>query len=249
LKITVINLARSKDRRELIQSNLTRLGLEFEFFTAIDASCGEHERISRYDETLAWRELDRPLHPGEIACFASHYVLWQRCVAAQETYVVMEDDIVVDEGFTQALAVSLELLSAFPLIRLSLTREASESKPIMSLPHDFELVSLARHSFGTQCYILSPIGAQVLIEHAVTWPVPVDVFFDRPELNGLGNYGLRPYFVRHADQTTYPSLIGDNRYGPWPSSHTAQIQARVRNYLSQRRPVPADLVVRTDGDL
>jgi hypothetical protein len=38
MKIAVINLARSEAGRELVQSNIGRLGLKFEFFTGIDAS-------------------------------------------------------------------------------------------------------------------------------------------------------------------------------------------------------------------
>src|SRR5947209_18328274 len=86
VRIIVINLARSKDRRQLIESNLARLGLAFEFFTGVDAARGEHVALSRYNEIAAWRDLQRPFHVGEIGCFASHYLLWQQCVQAREPF-------------------------------------------------------------------------------------------------------------------------------------------------------------------
>jgi GR25 family glycosyltransferase involved in LPS biosynthesis len=64
MRIVAINLARSKDRRQLITSNLERLGLKFEFFTGIDPSLGEHVGLCRYLETAARRNLGRPLTAG-----------------------------------------------------------------------------------------------------------------------------------------------------------------------------------------
>ena len=51
MTIAVINLARSRDRRELIESTFARLGLGFEFFAGIDAWRGEHVRFFQYYET------------------------------------------------------------------------------------------------------------------------------------------------------------------------------------------------------
>jgi glycosyl transferase family 25 len=233
MKIAVINLARSKDRRKPIESNLARLGLTFEFFAGIDAWRGEHVGISRYNQTAALRDYHRPLSAGEIGCFASHYLLWQRCLEAREPFVIMEDDVVVDDGFVRALETASELISTFPMVRLGLTLEAADTEPILSLPHDFELVSLGSRTYGAQCYILSDIGAKALLEHAAVWSLPVDIYFHCPQIHGIGSYGLRPYFVRHADQAAYPSVIGDERYGPWPRD-PAWIKSRVEKFVAER---------------
>lgn len=235
MKVAVINLVRSKDRRKLIESNLARIGLTFEFFAGIDASRGEHVGITQYNEAGAWRDLHRPMSAGEIGCFASHYLLWQRCVEAGEPLVIMEDDVAVDDGFVLALETASELISTFPLIRLGLTAEGAGTAPILSLPHDFELVSLAPWTFGTQCYILSDVVAKAFLEHAPVWSLPVDIYIDRTQIHGIGSYGLRPYFVRHADQTAYPSVIGDERYGHWPrGDRDAKIKSIVERFLAER---------------
>jgi glycosyl transferase family 25 len=217
MKVAVINLVRSKDRRELIEANLARIGVTFELFAGIDASLGEHVGISRYNEAAARRDLYRPMAAGEIGCFASHYLLWQRCVAAREPLVIMEDDVEVDDEFVLALDTASKLMPAFPLIRLGLTREGEGTAPVLCLPHDFELASLGPLTLGTQCYLLSPVGARALLEHAAVWSLPVDIYLDRTQIHGIVNYGLRPYFVRHADISALPSVIGDERYGHWPA--------------------------------
>jgi glycosyl transferase, family 25 len=216
MRIAVINLARSKDRRELIQSNLARIGLAFELFAGIDGFRGEHVGISRYSEAAAWRDLYRPMTVGEIGCLASHYLLWQRCMDAREPFVIMEDDVEVDNLFVHALETASVLLPVFPLIRLGLLAEADGTAPVLCLPHDFELVSLGPETYGTQCYILSHVGARALLEHAAVWSLPVDTYLDRAQIHGIGKYGLRPYFVRHADSSVLPSVIGDERFGEWP---------------------------------
>ncbi len=218
MRVAVINLVRSKDRREWMECNLARIGLRFEIFAGIDAFRGEHAGISRYNEAAARRDLHRPMAAGEIGCFASHYLLWQRCMNAREPFVIMEDDVEVDDGFPVALDIASKLISIFPLIRLGLTREGDGTAPVLCLPDNFELVSLGSWSFGGQCYIVSPVGAKALLEHAAVWSLPADIYLDRTRIHGIGNYGLRPYFVRHADKSAgLPSVIGDERYGHWPA--------------------------------
>src|ERR1700689_529182 len=159
MTIAVINLARSTDRRELIESNFARLGLGFEFFAGIDAWRGEHVRFSKYYAAAAPSDFFRPLAAGEIGCFASHYLLWQRCMESQEPLVIMEDDVVIDDGFVRALETAADLLPKFPLLRLSTTLEGAGTAPILPLPSGFELISLASGTFGCQCYMLSDVGA------------------------------------------------------------------------------------------
>ncbi len=144
MKIAVINLARSTDRRELIKANLTRLGLGFEFFAGIDAWQGEHLDFSQHIAAEVPSDFFRPLSAGEIGCFASHYLLWQRCVEAREPLVITEDDVVVDDGFIAAIVTASELVAAIPLVRLGITHEGVGIARFLSLPYGFELVSLDR---------------------------------------------------------------------------------------------------------
>ena len=234
MTIAVINLARSRDRRELIEASFSRLGLGFEFFAGIDAWRGEHVGFSQYNATAVRSDFHRPLSAGEIGCFASHYLLWQRCMEAREPLVVMEDDVVVEDGFVRALETATDLLPAFPLIRLGITEEGAGTAPMLPLPSGFELVSLASRTLGAQCYMLSQVGAKALFEHAAVWSMPVDIYLDRPLIHGIGSYGLRPYFVRHADQAAYPSVIGDERYGLWPQDGASRVKSLVERFLAER---------------
>ncbi len=233
MKLFVISLVRSNDRRQLIEGNLVRLGLTFEIFNGIDAGLGEHVGLSRYSEAATLHDFHRPLAEGEVGCFASHYRLWQQCIKAGEPFVILEDDTVVDDGFVQALEAVPGLLPDFPLVRLGITAEGAGTAHLRDLALGYELVSLAPGTYGTQCYVLSSVAAKALVEHAAVWTLPVDIYIDRPQKHGIGCYGLRPYFVRHADQTAYPSLIGDERYGLRPDP-SVKIQIQIEDFLVQR---------------
>jgi glycosyl transferase family 25 len=238
MTIAVINLARSTDRRELIESTFARLGLGFEFFAGIDAWRGEHVRFFQYYATAVPSDFFRPLAAGEIGCFASHYLLWQRCMESREPLVIMEDDVVIDDGFVRALETATDLLPTFPLIRLSITEEGAGTAPILPLPSGFELISLASGTFGAQCYMLSDVGAKALFEHATVWSMPVDIYMDRPLVHGIGSYGLRPYFVTHADQAAYPSIVGDERYATGQLDPASKIKSVVKRFLAERGREP-----------
>lgn len=227
MKIAVINLVRSKDRRQLMERNLGRLGLEFEFFSGVDGSRGEHEAISRYDEEAAWRDHLQPLTIGEIGCFASHYRLWQRCARTGEPIIIMEDDVIVTDTFVGVVEAVSELISKFALLRLALVAIPANFASVLCLPLDLELASYQLGTAGTQCYAISPAAAKALVEHAAVWSLPVDLYLERSDIHGVPNHAIRPFRVRHADQEIIPTVIGNNRWGPKPKRPTRLAVAKL----------------------
>ena len=41
--------------------------------------------------------------PGELGCFASHYLLWEKCLELNEPIVVIEDDAQLEECFDDSM--------------------------------------------------------------------------------------------------------------------------------------------------
>ena len=109
MKFFIINLAPSIDRRERMQKsidkwrtlnpNLAR-DFSFEFFKA---STPEDIKasgfINRYDRFLAWVWKAREVRDTELACFASHYGLWEKCVELNEPIFILEDDLDINCNF------------------------------------------------------------------------------------------------------------------------------------------------------
>lgn len=74
---------------------------------------------------------------------------------------------------------------------------------------------------GTQCYALSPAGAQALLRHADTWLEPVDRYIDRFWLHGIQSYALHPFAVRLPPEEL--------------ASDIEAARAATRNRVAQRR--------------
>lgn len=67
--------------------------------------------------------------------------------------------------------------------------------PVRTLSGPRRLVSYRKGPVGTQCYALSPAGAQALLKHASTWVEPVDRYIDSFWLHGLHSYALHLFPV------------------------------------------------------
>jgi glycosyl transferase family 25 len=104
MKIFVISLLRSIERRANVTKQLQEAGLAFEFIDGVDGQALSAEFIrdnvnqERYN---FWHELR---HPGAIGCALSHRAAYQRMVTDNiPAAVILEDDIVLSPYFAQVL--------------------------------------------------------------------------------------------------------------------------------------------------
>lgn len=194
MQTIVISLERSQARRAAMAEQLTAAAMPFAFFPAVDGQ-GSTESAVRYDEGGCLAFLGRPLSPGEIGCFMSHYLVWQECVAAGVPLLVMEDDVVLSPSAARGVAACERLLPSVGLIRLSALRERRGR--YVATDDGFTLLRFARRLVGLQCYALTPGAAQRLLAFGERWVEPVDEFVDRFWVHGIDIYGLQPYIAHH----------------------------------------------------
>ena len=202
LKTFVINLAGSDERWETTSLRLTELKVPFDRFEAVDGRVSPHPLFERHDDKLRQKYRGRALSGGELGCFASHFLLWQRCVELNEPIVVMEDDIIIRDSFPEALKVALENISKLPYLRFSgIHLKRRPYKKIGSLG-SFDLIDHIKGPAGTQSYMISPQAAKVFIQHADVWFLAVDDYMDRYWQHNINCYSLMPFPVGLADVET-----------------------------------------------
>ena len=199
LTIYIINLKRSKDRYESMRERIAALLdshphlkdiLEFEFFEAIDGRAGEHKRFStHYDSKLSPWLRGKELSDGELACFASHYLLWQRCAHQYKPCIIIEDDVLFSEHFAQGVREILE--SGYEYVRLMQLRVLKSSKPTHA-PHIHSTTQLCG---GTQGYYLAPSAARKFLAHAKKWVFPVDDYMDMFYIHKVWIFVSVPYLL------------------------------------------------------
>ena len=192
LPLYVINLPASVDRRASIQRQAAALGIEITLWDAVNGS-ESHPLFAKVDEKRRMACKGRPFRPGEIGCWASHYLLWQKCVDSGRPMVVFEDDIAIDPRFLDVLRDLPSLPDSVGYFRLNAADRSSS--PWVQFG-GFVLHRYWRSPFGAFGYYLAPSAAEKFLRHADRWVLPVDDYMDLAWLHGVECLGLKPGLVR-----------------------------------------------------
>ncbi|MGO3296418.1 glycosyltransferase family 25 protein [Marinobacter sp.] len=205
--IVVISLATALERREKISQQLRSLDLEFVFFDAVNGSKG-HKLFQHYNSQKRLREEPDDMSPGQLGCYASHYLVWEQCVQSGYPLIVLEDDALLFAERFAAFANEAELLPArLECIRLfAPLRE--KNKPLRRVfeANGLEVFKYQKGHKSTTGYYLTPAGAEKLLAHGMEWTQPVDLEMDEFWKHGVENYGVLPPCLTN-DQG-FDSMIG-----------------------------------------
>jgi len=229
LEVRVISLKGSFERRASVRQQFARLGRDFRFFDAIDGRDTSDPAVRRFSARRFLIQHGRPHVPGEIGCYASHFLLWQYCIETGVPLVIMEDDLEFMGDAGGVLAVAEEMSGRFDFIRL----EATRKKPsVRCWQRDGR--SIVRYLKIPQCltaYQITPRAARALVTASHTFSYPVDVFVRNQYLHGVPIHGIEPFAVRPR-LASLNSQIGDRHVdkGPWWSRPT-RLFHRSRNGL------------------
>jgi glycosyl transferase family 25 len=190
LAVRVVSLPHSEGRRRAITENLADLALPWSFFDALgpDDDVGIASRVEDQVDHFC-----RPLTPGEIGCFKSHYAVWRTFEdePSLEWLLVLEDDVCLDTAFDfPALIAALEH-EGLGYLRL-FCREWRRGWPVMSVG-DRQILFLASDPYGTQGYLVSRPAAARLVESVEAIRRPIDDELGRFWEKGLGNCVLFPF--------------------------------------------------------
>ncbi len=129
-QVYIISLKESQRRLDteklVLESNEKFKGrCVFQIFDAISPKHEDFEKLIQelYDSSSLlksdWFHSDycyQELLPQEFGCYLSHYFLWKECVKLNQPVVILEDDVVLESNFMQALEDCLK--SPFDFVRL-----------------------------------------------------------------------------------------------------------------------------------
>ncbi|WP_120077442.1 glycosyltransferase family 25 protein [Aurantiacibacter odishensis] len=205
--IRVISMSDAAERREAFAQRTEGISASWSFF---DACTSLHSTL-RYDAAEVRSTYGRELSKGEIGCYSSHYALWEELLRSDaDQYLILEDDVLVDWAMVDALCATdlgtrglhyLRLFYKYPV------RHMVRQRDFVSDRH--QLVELFGWSKGTQGYIVTRRGAEILHEACARLQMPIDDQMDRSWVHGLPNMTI---FPAPLIEQTLPSQIGDDRY-------------------------------------
>jgi glycosyl transferase family 25 len=230
-KLVVISLPDATERRAAFSARASGVTLYWGF---LDGRRSLSLDLT-YDPDEAIVFKGRPLSPGELGCYTSHYAAWTTFLETDATQlVVFEDDTIVDWTFLEKLARIDLQAGGIAFLRLY----AMDPGPCRRLQRnavDFQrhLIEYSDRVFGGQAYALTRAGAERLIRHCRVVRRPIDDELDRAWAHGLPNLCIFPFPVIAQSGA---STIGLDRYGGY------EIPARLRN--RRRRAKFAELARR-----
>lgn len=197
IDIFVINLESSIERKHHITKQLNSLKTKFNIFPAINGRDPEQKILDMYDDVLSQEYRCKSLSKGQLGCYASHYLLWKKCVELNKPIIILEDDIVFDEpNFKRFYNLAPQLNPKYECIRLfSNHRRKVSIQDIESI----DTLTINRSNKGHMRgmgYFLTPNGAKKFLQHSTKWYMAVDIYMDRFWINGVEPYGISPSLIK-----------------------------------------------------
>jgi glycosyl transferase, family 25 len=233
-KVFVINLDRSPDRWRFMREQADILDVDIERVPAVDGVA--------VPETMRWEFLSSTgaihskLSKGEVGCYASHLVVYQRIIDAGMPHaLVLEDDSVLPDDIMQ---IAGEAVARCPgnwdIIHLSSVLKKRKVVPIAALGQGRHIVRHTRLPVNTWGYLVSRAGAQKLRKPGLRVR-PIDMEFRYAWVRDLEIYGVSPTPIRSQEQfgTTIDAdwRTKPVRRGQWAPS----LKSRLYGELYKRR--------------
>ena len=198
MKITVINLERSEDRRQEITSQLRDLDLDFVIQPAVDGI----ELPQEFETLVDWEGSRRDgihVHMGSVANWISQMEVLRRMVKdGPEVMAVLEDDAVPNTQLPSVLS-SLEGMSdQFDIVFL----HVGPDRPFVSaseLPTGHQLGWLRWSHFGSQGYVITRQAAEVFLSCYPLVRTGIDRALASYWRHNLRTFCIRPPVIGHAE--------------------------------------------------
>jgi glycosyl transferase family 25 len=250
--IVVISLPEAADRRALFAARAAGTSLPWRWFDGRRALGPGLE----HDPDDAIVAKGRPLYPGELGCYASHYAAWTPCLESDADHLlVLEDDTIVDWGFlAKAAAVDLEA-AGIVYLRLYAKRPCPFRTLLQNaIERQRSVIEFLDRPLGTQGYLLTRGGARRLVPHCRRVRRPIDDELDRSWDHGIPTLCVFPFPVIEEstasgieaarwDRFEMPARLKVRRYRMRLADRALKLRRAVRRMARRGRADLTSLVV------
>lgn len=203
-QIFIISLEHALERQTAIDEQFKAFPeLSYQFFPAVNGKAQpNHPLFAHYCDTKRIKLRAKSLSNSQLGCFASHYLLWQKCVELNQPIIVLEDDAEIQPHFASVYRDLIEKEHAFEFLWLNAPPQKFKQagKHIANLSNSHCQVQYFTLGFsgiwmGTFGYFITPQAAQKLLQHNETWLYEVDTAMARYWENKIAPLALTPACV------------------------------------------------------
>lgn len=211
----------AEERRSRFAGRAKGASVDWAFFSA----CSQLHSALVHRPNDALKAKGRPLTPGEIGCYSSHYAVWSEFHAGDaDQIIVLEDDTIVD--WTLVAKLAQRNLAAEKLHYLRLFYKLPASAAVVR--RDFidrgrMVVELDGFVHGTQGYAMTRPAVERFLVHCRQVRRPIDNELDRSWAHGVPNLSLFPFALV---EESAASTIGASRFERHPAPLWAKVARR-----------------------
>jgi glycosyl transferase family 25 len=206
LMVILINLDRSKQRREQMDHRLASLGLAYTRLSAVDGKAQWETLRSTVDKVAFERNVGRDLMLGEIGCYHSHLQSWNALLQSDcHTLLVLEDDVVFGDDFMEAIDQALQYRQSWDMLNLNKIR--AKQPVCQSRVGRYSLNAYMGPLTGMGAYLISRDTAARLLPAMLPIVLPIDLELDRVYRHRLRRLGLEP-FPSHVNDENQSTITG-----------------------------------------
>lgn len=204
--IWVLNLERSNERREFMETQLNKLNLEYEIIQAVDGLKLTDYELGLYSKKEALRCSERELSLGEIGCILSHVRMWQRLITENyDDVMILEDDVLINEMLLHALRNRDKFPDDWEYINFKTdVGQIPFGEPVWGI---HRMCRFSYYPNRTSAYLINRKGAEKLLKYVFPIRWPADNFTGGTYITGMVCYGIDPQIVALQD---YDSEIWKN---------------------------------------
>ena len=196
MKILIIHLEWSSERKALMNAEMKRMRWSAEYVSAIDGLDGDFTHVD-YCYRTAVKLFGRGLSAREAACCLSHARAWERVAASTEPALILEDDCL----FAKSPECIEERWKALPDSFDFVHFQRNDGWPVVAGEIREPYQRCLRVPYGACAIAVSPKGARELLRRAFPIAEPVDVFLARVSLE------LEAYTLAHGEYLALPAPV------------------------------------------
>ncbi|MCI7353738.1 MAG: glycosyltransferase family 25 protein [[Actinobacillus] rossii] len=183
-----------------LQSQHPDFHFNYEFFTGINGKENPtHPLFSKYNSQKRQARKGNDMSLSQLGCFASHYLLLEKCIQLDEPIVILEDDAVLLDNFSAVIQYMPQLADKFEFFRLSNRSSGNniKSTPLLQISNTNVYVSKVYKGWANLTgYFITPRAAKKFLNHMEEWVYNVDIAMDRYWENKVHFCALLPNIVR-----------------------------------------------------
>lgn len=225
MKIFIINLKRSVERRQHADATMAAQNVDYSFFDAVDGNQA-HPLFNDYDyKKRLWLTSGKMPSKGELGCYASHYLLWMKCISLNEPIIILEDDFIIKENFHEHMDLLEQKTREYGFLRIQ--------APIRGKMHlvdsgEKHSIHLMEDNFGGAVgYTISPQAAANLVKHR--WSLPVDCYIGLPFIHGISSFLYEPSIIEpnYESPTTVQTGMSASKWYRKPSRELYSLYKKI----------------------